>query len=112
MSIDEENATVVAGGSRAVVVRGLGKRYSSVEALRGVSFDVGAGEIFGIIGPNGAGKTTALECILGLREPDAGSVEISGVDVLAPGAQQRVRAFVGAQLQPSALQDKITPREA
>jgi ABC-2 type transport system ATP-binding protein len=81
-----------------------------VEALRGVSFEIGKGEIFGLLGPNGAGKTTALECILGLRRPDSGSVEIEGVDALAHPEEARQR--VGALLQGGALQDKITPRRA
>jgi ABC-2 type transport system ATP-binding protein len=90
----------------AVSVTGLRKRYGAVEALRGVSFDVPAGRIFGLLGPNGAGKTTALECILGLRAPDAGSVRIHG----HPPAQ--AKSLVGAQLQAAALQDTITPRQA
>jgi len=81
-----------------------------VEALRGISFDVGAGEIFGLLGPNGAGKTTALECVLGLRQPDSGSVSIAGIDVLARPAD--AKQVVGALLQAAALQDRITPRKA
>ena len=56
-----------------VIVRNLSKRYGGVEAVRGVSFEIEAGEIFGLLGPNGAGKTTTLECLVGLREADAGS---------------------------------------
>ena len=93
-----------------VSVRELTKRYGAVEAVRGVSFEVAAGEIFGLLGPNGAGKTTTLECILGLRRPDAGSVAIDGVDT---GTQpERARQKVGAQLQAATLQDKITPHQA
>ena len=55
-----------------VIVRDLRKRYGGVEAARGVSFEVGDGEIFGLLGPNGAGKTTTVECVIGLREPDGG----------------------------------------
>jgi ABC-2 type transport system ATP-binding protein len=93
-----------------VIVRDLEKRYDSVEAARGVSFTIEEGEIFGLIGPNGAGKTTTVECTIGLREPDAGSIEICGID-----ARQRprdVKQKIGAALQTTALQDKITPREA
>jgi ABC-2 type transport system ATP-binding protein len=93
-----------------VSVRDLRKRYGTVEAARGVSFAVADGEIFGLIGPNGAGKTTTLECLIGLREPDAGTIEICGID-----ARQHPRAVkqkIGAALQTTALQDKITPREA
>src|SRR5688572_6139530 len=96
--------------SAKVLVRDLRKRYDGVEAARGVSFDIEDGEIFGLIGPNGAGKTTTLECVIGLREPDSGRVEVCGID-----ARQRpldVKQRIGAALQTTSLQDKITPREA
>jgi len=93
-----------------VTVENLHKRYGQVEAVRGVTFAVDHGEIFGLIGPNGAGKTTTVECVLGLREPDAGRIEICGLDArIRPHA---VKARIGAALQTTALQDKITPREA
>jgi ABC-2 type transport system ATP-binding protein len=93
-----------------VSVRQLVKRYGAVEAVGGISFEVAAGEIFGLLGPNGAGKTTTLECILGLRRPDAGAIAIDGIDALAQ--PERARQRVGAQLQAATLQDKITPRQA
>jgi ABC-2 type transport system ATP-binding protein len=96
--------------SQQVVVRDLGKRYGDVEAIRGVSFDVAEGEILGLLGPNGAGKTSALECVIGLRRPDSGAIQVCGVDAL--GYPERVKQYLGAQLQATALQDKITPREA
>jgi ABC-2 type transport system ATP-binding protein len=91
-------------------VRELTKRYGTVNAVQGVSFDLTAGEIFGLLGPNGAGKTTTLECILGLRRPDSGAIMVEGIDALAEPA--RARRLVGAVLQSTALQDKITPRQA
>ena len=93
-----------------IVVKNLMKRYAGVEAVRGVSFDVEAGEIFGLLGPNGAGKTTTLECVIGLRLPDTGSIEVCGVDAVAE--PRRVKQMIGAQLQSTALQDKVTPRKA
>jgi ABC-2 type transport system ATP-binding protein len=96
--------------SAAVQVRELFKRYDKVEAVRGISLDVAAGEIFGLLGPNGAGKTTTIECILGLRTPDSGSIAIDGIDALAQ--PERIKQIIGAQLQATALQDKLTPREA
>jgi len=93
-----------------VTVRGLKKRYDSVEAARGVSFEILDGEIFGLIGPNGAGKTTTLECVLGLREPDEGAIEVCGID--ARRQPRAVKEKIGAALQTTALQEKITPREA
>ena len=93
-----------------VCVRELVKNYGEVQALRGVNLDVTAGEIFGLLGPNGAGKTTTIECILGLRQPESGSITVSGIDALAH--RRQIKMIIGAQLQATALQDKITPREA
>jgi ABC-2 type transport system ATP-binding protein len=93
-----------------VVVQDLHKAYGDVQAARGVSFEIHHGEIFGLLGPNGSGKTTTLECIIGLREPDAGAIEVCGIDArLRP---QDVKQKIGAALQTTSLQDKITPREA
>ena len=96
--------------SPKVTVRDLKKRYGSVEAARGVSFEIRDGEIFGLIGPNGAGKTTTVECVIGLREPDGGAIEVCGLD--ARQRPREVKEKIGAALQTTALQDKITPREA
>jgi ABC-2 type transport system ATP-binding protein len=93
-----------------VSVRKLSKHYGPVAAVRGVSFEVARGEIFGLLGPNGAGKTTAVECLLGLRRPDAGAITIDGVDALAH--PERARQRIGAHIQAAALQEKITPRQA
>ena len=93
-----------------VRVRDLRKRYGAVEAVRGVSFEIEDGEIFGLIGPNGAGKTTALECVIGLREPDSGEIEVCGID--ARRRRREVKRRIGAALQTTALQDRLTPREA
>jgi len=96
--------------SEKVVVRDLRKHYGGTEAVRGVSFSVESGEVFGLLGPNGAGKTTTLECLLGLREPDSGHLEVCGLDARKnPRAAKRK---LGVALQSTALQDKITPREA
>ena len=59
-----------------LAVHELRKTYGAVEAVRGVSFEVQAGEILGLLGPNGAGKTTTVECVIGLREPDSGTVGV------------------------------------
>ena len=93
-----------------VVVRDLRKRYGPIEAVRGLDFDIHPGEIFGLIGPNGAGKTTTIECVLGLRQPDAGTIVVCGLDTRQH--PQAVKEKIGAALQTTALQDKITPREA
>jgi ABC-2 type transport system ATP-binding protein len=93
-----------------VVVRDLRKSYEEVEAVRGVSFSVEPGEIFGLLGPNGAGKTTTVECLIGLREPDSGELEVCGLD--ARKHPHEVKQKIGVALQSTSLQDKITPREA
>lgn len=93
-----------------VRLRALVKRYGATPAIDGLSLEVGPGEIVGLLGPNGAGKTTTLECLLGLRRPDSGEIALDGHDVLKQPAAARRR--IGAQIQPAALQDKITPREA
>ena len=93
-----------------VIVRELQKRYGEVQAAEGVSFEIQGGEIFGLLGPNGSGKTTTLECVIGLRQPDAGEIEVCGMD--ARRRPQAVKQKIGAVLQTNALQDKITPREA
>jgi ABC-2 type transport system ATP-binding protein len=96
--------------SAKVRVTGLRKQYGSTIAADGVSFEIANGEIFALIGPNGAGKTTTLECVIGLREPDAGQIEVCGID--ARRRPRDVKQKIGAALQTSVLQDKITPREA
>ena len=90
-----------------VELRGVGKRYGAVEALRGVDLTISHGEITAILGPNGAGKTTALSLILGLRHPTAGTVRLMGLPPDDPGA----RARVGAMLQESGVPPMLTVAE-
>jgi len=93
-----------------IEVSALRKSYGGRAAVDGVSFAVEEGEIFGILGPNGAGKTTTVECVEGLRVPDAGSVRVTGLDPVAD--HEQVARVLGAQLQESELQPKLTVREA
>ena len=93
-----------------ISVRDLVKSYGEVKAVRGLNFEISEGEIFGLLGPNGAGKTTTLECIIGLREPDQGTIKVCGFDTRTQSDEVKQR--IGAQLQATALQDKITVREA
>jgi ABC-2 type transport system ATP-binding protein len=100
-----------AGGEAgpALVVAHLRKTYPGTVAVDDVSFTVAEGEIFGILGPNGAGKTTTVECVIGLRTPDSGSIRIMALDPHVDRAQ--LHAIVGAQLQTSALQPKLRVAE-
>src|SRR5579864_7137192 len=65
-----------------IKVENLTKSYGSIEALRGISFEIGAGEIVGLLGPNGAGKSTTIKILTGCMHPDKGSVSIDSLDVL------------------------------
>jgi ABC-2 type transport system ATP-binding protein len=80
-----------------------------VEAVKGISFEVFSGEVFGLLGPNGAGKTTTLETIEGLRPVQRGSVLIGGVDVAVDPV--RVQRMIGVQLQQVAFFDRLTLEE-
>ncbi|WP_165966418.1 ABC transporter ATP-binding protein [Actinomadura sp. 7K507] len=93
-----------------IEVDGLRKSYGGQPVVDGVAFTVEEGEIFGILGPNGAGKTTTVECLEGLRKPDAGAVRVAGLDPRADRAA--LTRILGVQLQESELQEKLTVREA
>jgi len=93
-----------------ISVRGLRKFYGTFEALRGVDFEVRAGEVFGLLGPNGAGKTTTVEILEGLRQRSAGETLVLGLD---PGTQARdIKDRIGVCLQATNLPEKIKVREA
>jgi ABC-2 type transport system ATP-binding protein len=95
--------------STAISVRDLRKSYDGIEAVRGISFDVAVGEVFGLLGPNGAGKTTTVEVLEGYRTRDAGTVEVLGFD---PGRAERAfRERIGVVLQQSELWPNLTVRE-
>jgi ABC-2 type transport system ATP-binding protein len=89
----------------AVEVRGLRKVYGGFVAVDDVSLSVADGEIFGILGPNGAGKTTTVECVIGLRIADAGTIRVLGLDPVRD--RDELHQVVGAQLQISALPAKL-----
>jgi len=93
-----------------IQVSGLSKSYGSTRAIDAATFEVRQGEIFGLIGPNGAGKTTTMECIEGLRSPDAGRLSVLGLNPLRDGKALQNR--IGVQLQEAQLQKRITVREA
>jgi ABC-2 type transport system ATP-binding protein len=93
----------------AIEVLDLRKRYGDVVAVDGVSFQVAPGEVFGLLGPNGAGKTTTVECLLGLRTQDSGTVRLLGMEHgWDSGA---LKARLGAQLQTTGFLPRLTVRE-
>ena len=89
-------------------VRGIEKRFGGIHAVRGVSFDVQAGEMLGLIGPNGSGKSTLFNCILGQLRPDAGSVSIRGRDVTSVRASALNRLGVGRTFQQLSVFPRMT----
>ncbi|HKK07992.1 MAG TPA: ATP-binding cassette domain-containing protein [Gemmatimonadota bacterium] len=94
----------------AIEARDLHKTYrNGVEALRGISFTVEEGEIFGLLGPNGAGKSTAVRILCTLSAPTAGSARVAGVDVLAD--PEEVRRRIGYVAQESSVDIQATGRE-
>ena len=90
----------------AIAVDRLVKRYGTVVAVDGISFEVETGMIFGLLGRNGAGKTTTLESCVGLVKPTSGSVRVLGLDPSRPSDLQRLRRIVGVQLQTTSLPEK------
>jgi ABC-2 type transport system ATP-binding protein len=95
--------------SAVVSVRGLMKSYGDFEALKGVDFELHAGEVFGLLGPNGAGKTTTIEILEGYRDRDGGHVRVLGADPAKAGLEWRQR--IGVVLQSSAMYENLTVAE-
>jgi len=93
----------------AIVANDLHKSYNGVEALRGVSFEVEEGEVFGLLGPNGAGKTTTVEILEGYRTRDSGEVTVLGHDPAA--APRALREQIGVVLQQSEFTPHLTVHE-
>jgi ABC-2 type transport system ATP-binding protein len=96
--------------SAPISVQGLRKCYGDFEAVKGLDFEVGAGEVFGLLGPNGAGKTTTVEILEGLRPRTSGDVRVLDFD---PDKQkQKLKDRIGVCLQATNLPEKITVKEA
>ena len=93
-----------------IQAEGLHKSYGTVTALRGVTFSVEEGEVFGLLGPNGAGKTTTVEILEGMRTPDRGLARVCGLDPEKSGSQ--FKEMIGAVLQSTSLPAKIRVKEA
>jgi len=95
--------------SPAIEVHGLRKAYGEHQAVRGIDFTVGRGEVFGLLGPNGAGKTTTVEILEGYRSRDGGDISVLGFD---PQRRERaLRQRLGIVLQSCGFDRHLTPRE-
>jgi ABC-2 type transport system ATP-binding protein len=94
----------------AISVRDLCKSYGALEAVRGISFEVERGEVFGLLGPNGAGKTTTVEILEGYRKRDGGEVEVLGADPARAGSEWR--EHIGVVLQSSAMYETLDVTES
>ena len=95
--------------SAAVLIENLQKSYGDVQAVKDISFTVQPGEIFGLLGPNGAGKTTTIRCLCTLAKPDAGKIEVGGVDAIS--SPKAVRQRLGYVAQEVAIDKVLTGRE-
>jgi ABC-2 type transport system ATP-binding protein len=98
-----------AAGSPAIEVRDLVRRYGQIEAVRGVTFEVAAGETFGFLGPNGAGKSTTISMLCTLLRPSSGLGRVAGFDVVTQRAEVRKR--IGLVFQDTTLDDYLTAQE-
>lgn len=97
------------GDDAVVAVHRVSKRYGDVVAVDDVSVTIRRGEVFGLLGPNSAGKTTLVECMEGIRTPDAGSIVVLGRRFGDAGKQIRTR--IGVQLQTTGFYERLTVRE-
>ena len=94
----------------AITVHGLRKSYDGVEAVKGISFEVARGEVFGLLGPNGAGKTTTVEVLEGYRRRTAGEIAVLGIDPETRDLE--LRRHVGIVLQSTGFYTRATVRES
>ncbi|MCP5097459.1 MAG: ABC transporter ATP-binding protein, partial [Chloroflexi bacterium] len=96
--------------TNVIEVKNLRKVYGDTVAVDDISITVEQGEIFAIVGPNGAGKTTTVESIMGLRQPDQGTIRVLGMD--PKKNDQAIRQRIGIQLQEAAIPDRLKVWEA
>jgi ABC-2 type transport system ATP-binding protein len=96
----------IRAGAPAIQVRSLAKKFGELEAVRGVDFEVAAGEVFGFLGPNGAGKTTTINMLCTLAKPTSGSATVAGHDVVSE--RDDVRRNIGLVFQDPTLDGYLT----
>jgi ABC-2 type transport system ATP-binding protein len=106
MTLPTATARAAATTETVIRVDDVRKSYGDLHAVAGVSFEVRRGEVFGLLGPNGAGKTTTVEMLEGLRKPDAGRLEILGIDAVRQPDLLKQR--IGVTLQTAELYPKLT----
>ena len=104
----EAAAAAVDHARPTIEVEGLSKRYGDFEAVRDLSFEIGAGEVVGFLGPNGAGKTSTMRMLTGFIPPTDGSVRIAGFDIFADGLE--ARRSIGYLPETPPLYPEMTPR--
>ena len=104
-----QTAPAPADGAAAIEAHDLQKRYEEIEAVRGVSFRVAPGEVFGFLGPNGAGKSTTISMLCTLARPSGGQATVAGFDVVTHQAE--VRRRIGLVFQDTTLDDYLTAEE-
>jgi ABC-2 type transport system ATP-binding protein len=92
--------------TQAIVVENIAKRFEKVEAVSGISFNVQRGVLFGFLGPNGAGKTTTINMLTGLTRPDAGTIQIGGID--CTGSPKAAQHLIGVVPDESNLYPELT----
>ncbi len=92
-----------------IQTKDIHKSFGEIQAVRGVSFDVAAGEIFGFLGPNGAGKTTTINILCTLVPPDSGQALLAGFDVVKQ--PEKVRSSIGIVFQDPSLDERLTAEE-
>jgi len=95
--------------SEMIAVKEISKSFGEVRAVKGISFSVEQGEIFGFLGPNGAGKTTTISMLSGLLRPDSGSITIDGMDMNSSGRE--IRRIMGVIPQEIALYEELSGRD-
>lgn len=93
----------------AIVANGLSKSFPGIHAVDSLSFDVRAGEIFGLVGPDGAGKTTTLRMLAGIMPPDSGAASIAGIDVV--GSPERAKRYLSYMPQRFGLYEELSVDE-